>query len=126
LVAKISDGVNLPEQLAFDQAKTLYVVNSNISTVSEYPAGATHPSVTLTTGLEYPSGIAIDAKGDIFVSNNINYATIVDTNTGRLRRQKKEGSHVGTPESQIWMQNVRNSSREPAPSTVPHAGRSRR
>lgn len=78
LVGTITNGIGSPYQMAFDRAKTLYVVNARRErpagggTVSEYRIGQTAPAKILSYGLVVPNGIAIDSAGTVYVSNNSN------------------------------------------------------
>jgi sugar lactone lactonase YvrE len=66
----ITAGINLPVNIAVDLHGTLYVANNGNSTVTEYPFGATSPSVTLSGGqLADPNGIAVDNKGTVYVTS---------------------------------------------------------
>ena len=66
----ITTGINLPVNVAVDLHGMLYVANNGNSTVTEYPFGATSPSVTLSGGqLVYPNGIAVDNKGTVYVTS---------------------------------------------------------
>jgi serine/threonine-protein kinase len=72
----ITDGVNAPINVAADASGTLYVANNGNSTVTEYPLGATSPSVTLSTSIVYPNGIAVDSKDTLYVTSG---STVGDT-----------------------------------------------
>jgi hypothetical protein len=66
----ITTGIDLPVNVAVNRHGMLYVANNGNSTVTEYPFGATSPSVTLSSGqLVYPNGIAVDKKGAVFVTS---------------------------------------------------------
>lgn len=65
----ITQGLNEPINTAVDTQGTLYVANNGNSTVTEYPLGATKPSVTLSTSLVYPNGIAVDSQGTVYVTS---------------------------------------------------------
>ena len=66
----ITTGIDLPVNAAVDLHGMLYVANNGNSTVTEYPFGATSPSVTLSGGqLVYPNGIAVDNKGTVYVTS---------------------------------------------------------
>ena len=66
----ITTGIDLPVNAAVDLHGMLYVANNGNSTVTEYPFGATSPSVTLSGGqLVYPNGIAVDNKGIVYVTS---------------------------------------------------------
>lgn len=65
----ITDGIDAPVNIATDSHGTLYVANNGNSTVTEYPFGATSPSVTLSgSQLVFPNGIAVDNNGTVYVT----------------------------------------------------------
>jgi sugar lactone lactonase YvrE len=65
----ITTGLNEPINDAVDSAGTLYVANNGNSTVTEYPLGSSSPSVTLSTQLQYPNGVAVDKSGNVYVTS---------------------------------------------------------
>jgi hypothetical protein len=65
----ITDGIDVPIEVAVDKKDTLYVANLGNGTITEYPKGSSSPSVTLSSGLDEPYGLAVDSKGDVFASN---------------------------------------------------------
>jgi hypothetical protein len=66
----ISDGIDLPINVAVDNHGTIYVANNGNSTVTEYPLGQTSASVTLSGGqLVDPNGIAVNKKGTVYVTS---------------------------------------------------------
>ncbi len=74
--------MSTPGEVALDAHGTLYVVNNGNGTVTEYPAGQSTPSVTLT-GLSGAKGVAIDLNGDVYVSNFGPPAAIVEYDAGQ-------------------------------------------
>ncbi len=72
----ITQGIDLGINVAVDAKGTLYVANNGNSTVTEYPLGQTSPSVTLSTSLVYPNGIAVDSQGTVYVTSG---STVGDT-----------------------------------------------
>jgi len=56
-------------QLAVDHNGTLYVTNYSGSSVTLYPAGSTTAAQTLTSNIDEPSSIAVDAAGNLYVQN---------------------------------------------------------
>lgn len=66
----ITTGIDLPVNVAVDLNGMLYVANNGNGTVTEYPFGATSPSVTLSGGpLVDPNGIAVDNNGTVYVTS---------------------------------------------------------
>jgi len=65
----ITQGIDLPINVAVDKQGTIYVANNGNSTVTEYPFGATSPSVTLSTQIVNPNGIAVDSHGTVYVTS---------------------------------------------------------
>lgn len=49
--------------------------NGGAPTVTEYLKGSTEPHMTITKGLTYPIGIAIDHHGNLYVGNHVLYGT---------------------------------------------------
>lgn len=70
----ITNGVNIPSQVAVDAHGTLYVTNDGNNTVTVYPKGHSSPSLTISSGLNGPYGIGVDSKGNVFVSNIGNFS----------------------------------------------------
>jgi sugar lactone lactonase YvrE len=65
----ITDGLNQPINDAVDASGTLYVANNGNSSVTEYPLGASSPSVTLSTSIQFPNGVAVDKSGSVYVTS---------------------------------------------------------
>ncbi|MGB8909628.1 MAG: hypothetical protein WCC84_12865 [Candidatus Cybelea sp.] len=65
----INAGIDGPHGLYVDSSNTLYVANSDNSTVTVYPFGATYPSATYSQDLDGPQFPTVDNNGDLFVSN---------------------------------------------------------
>jgi hypothetical protein len=68
-VATISLGLDRPQQVAVDDAGTLYVANE-AGFVSVFPNGSVVPSRIVTAGLHHPIGAVVDANGTLYVSNS--------------------------------------------------------
>jgi hypothetical protein len=65
----LTDGVSNPLGVAVDKKGTIYVSNYPAS-ITEYAAGSTSPTTTITgQGLTDPFGVALDKKGDLFVAD---------------------------------------------------------
>ena len=54
--------------MAMNKKKTLFLVDSCLSQVEEYSKGSTTLGTTITNGLSYPLGIAIDKQQTLYVS----------------------------------------------------------
>jgi hypothetical protein len=68
------NGVSDPAQLAVDARGTLYVANAQVDAtgageITEYPRGTTTPALTLKTGLNTTTGVAVDSAGTVYASN---------------------------------------------------------
>ncbi len=68
-VGSITTGVSGPQGLAIDAGGNLYVGNPDNATVTIYPPGSTSPSLTLKQDLVVPAAVAVDKKGNVWVSN---------------------------------------------------------
>jgi sugar lactone lactonase YvrE len=66
----ITDGILCPYGMVLDTHGRLYVAsNCGRSTITEYPRGRKHPTVTITDGISNPLGLAMDKNGVLYVSN---------------------------------------------------------
>jgi hypothetical protein len=66
-VGEIVAGISQPQGDAIDKSGTLYVANQGNNTVTEYPAGSTSPSVTLSTDILKPLDVSVDSKKIVYV-----------------------------------------------------------
>jgi len=66
-IGEILTGISSPQGDAVDKSGTLYVANEGNSTVTEYPAGASIPSVTLSAGISRPLDVSVDSSGIVYV-----------------------------------------------------------
>ena len=57
-----------PYDMTLDKKATLYLADSCLSQVEEYAKGSTTLKTTITDGIEYPLGVAIDKSGTLYVS----------------------------------------------------------
>jgi DNA-binding beta-propeller fold protein YncE len=57
-----------PYDMALAKNGTLYLADSCLSQVEVYPKGSTTMSGTITDGIAYPLGVAIDKSGTLYVS----------------------------------------------------------
>jgi hypothetical protein len=73
-------GLDVPDGITVDKAGNLYVANVNGKNVTEYAPGSSSPSCTYDAGMVDPINVAVDAKGDVFVSdfNDLNAPGYVD------------------------------------------------
>jgi hypothetical protein len=67
-IGEIVTGIANPQGIAVDAAGTLYVANYGGNTVTEYPAGATSPSVTLSKGISHPLDVSVDKNGIVYIT----------------------------------------------------------
>jgi hypothetical protein len=69
-IATIHVAAGCPYGLAVNKKGTIYVANNcGGNDVEEYPKGSTTLKTTITDGISNPLGEAIDAKGNLYVSN---------------------------------------------------------
>jgi hypothetical protein len=66
-VGEIVDGIDGPQGDAVDKSGTLYVANELGNTVTEYPAGSTSASVTLSTDISKPLDVSVDSNKVVYV-----------------------------------------------------------
>lgn len=77
-VGTITAGVDVPYGIWFDRGTmSLYVANQENNTVTAYPYGSTHPTLTYSQDLNRPLFPIVDRTGDLFVSN-ANDGTVVE------------------------------------------------
>ena len=69
-IGEIVSGIDQPQGDAVDKSGTLYVANEGNNTVTEYPAGSTDPSVTLSTGISRPLDVSVDSTGIVYVMDS--------------------------------------------------------
>ena len=55
--------------MALDKKKTLYLADSCLSQVEEYSKGSTTLKTTITDGISFPLGVAIDKNNTLYVSS---------------------------------------------------------
>jgi hypothetical protein len=73
-------GTGDKDSLTFDSSGNLWVEDNFNSTVSEFsgPFTSSHtltPALTLSTGINAPSGVAVDTSGSVYVANNTSSGT---------------------------------------------------
>jgi hypothetical protein len=59
-----------PYDMALDKKKTLYLADSCLSQIEEYAKGSTTLKTTITDGISYPLGVAIDKHNTLYVSTS--------------------------------------------------------
>ncbi|MGC1380318.1 MAG: hypothetical protein WA814_04770 [Candidatus Baltobacteraceae bacterium] len=69
-IGEIVNGISSPQGEAVDKNGTLYVANQGNGTVTEYPAGSSSPSVTLSTDIVKPLDVSVDSKRIVYVIDN--------------------------------------------------------
>jgi hypothetical protein len=57
-----------PYGMAMNKKKTLFLVDSCLNQVEEYPKGSTTLGTTISSGLSFPLGVAIDKAQTLYVS----------------------------------------------------------
>jgi DNA-binding beta-propeller fold protein YncE len=71
-IAQLPSTSGCPAGIAEDKRGAIYVAQNcppNGNVVDIFPRGSTTPSREITTGISAPLGVAIDAQGDLYVSN---------------------------------------------------------
>ena len=71
-----------PEGLAFDAQGNLYVVVSGNQNVVKLLAGSFAPSTTYGTGLAHPQSVAVDAAGNVYITDRDGGQVVVVTPDG--------------------------------------------
>ena len=76
--AVIGSALLTPTQVATDVAGNVYVADSGLGKVLQFPkgAGTTAAPVGLGTGLTAPTGVAVDRAGDVFIADSGNILEI--------------------------------------------------
>lgn len=80
----IGTGLKTPSQVTVDAAGNVYVADSGLGAVEEYPAGsgATAATMTVGTGLTAPTGVAVDGTGDVFIADSGNVYEVPEGTKG--------------------------------------------
>jgi len=70
----IGAGLKTPSQIAVDANDNVYVADSGVGAVEEYPKGYGAVAATATVGanLVAPTGVAVDGAGDVFIADSGN------------------------------------------------------
>lgn len=81
-IRTITSGISSPEGIWVDAKGKLYVTNTDIGgghfTVTEYPAGASQPSVTINATTYRPLSVAVDSKGHVYVGGDENGTVVIN------------------------------------------------
>ncbi len=72
-IGTISNGLTSPERLFVDGNLRLYTTDEGSPTsIVVYKPGKTSPSLTITNGVDYPTGITVGADGTVYCANTGN------------------------------------------------------
>jgi sugar lactone lactonase YvrE len=80
----IGAGLNMPGEVAADDAGNTFVADAGLKEVLMYPAGATASTVgtSIGTGLNAPTGVAVNGAGDLFIADNGKVYEVPNTPNG--------------------------------------------
>jgi DNA-binding beta-propeller fold protein YncE len=70
-----------PYDMTLDKKGTLYLADLCLSQVEEYAKGSTTLTATITDGISYPLGVAIDKSGTLYVSTDGDIQEYADGST---------------------------------------------
>jgi hypothetical protein len=84
---QITEGLSSPQRLFVDTSRNLYVTNngygqSPYGDITIYARGATSPKLTITDGVDNPTGLTVDAAGTVYCANVTFPATITEYPAG--------------------------------------------
>jgi hypothetical protein len=84
LEAPIGSGLQAPSQVATDASGNVYVADSGLGKVLQYPkgAGAITAPVSIGTGLTAPTGVAVDGSGNVLIADSGNVIEVPYGPTG--------------------------------------------
>jgi hypothetical protein len=82
-IGEIVKGVSSPQGIAVDKSGTLYVANEGNNTVTEYPVGASDPTVTLSTDISKPLDVSVDSTGILYITEG-SASTILEFKPGSM------------------------------------------
>jgi hypothetical protein len=81
-IATISEPpTGCPYDMAVNKTKTLFLADSCLNQVEEYPKGSTSLGTTITDGLSNPLGVAIDKQQTLYVSTSSEIQEYADGST---------------------------------------------
>ncbi len=75
-----------PYQMALDNKKTLFLTDNCLSQIEEYPKGSTTLRTTITNGISFPLGVAIDQNQTLYV--RVHPGTIQEYAAGSMKPTK--------------------------------------
>lgn len=85
---QISDGLSSPQRIFVDKSQNLYVSNNGFGyytygDIAIYARGATSPKLTITDGVDNPTGLTVDAAGTVYCANVTFPGTITEYKAGK-------------------------------------------
>jgi hypothetical protein len=78
---QITTGLSNPERLFVDKSLNIYATNGN-NTITAYKRGATSPFLTISDGVNDPTGLTVDAEGTVYCAN-VGNSTITEYPKGK-------------------------------------------
>jgi hypothetical protein len=81
LVGVVAVGSASPASAATLTAGTVFIADAGIHQVVEVPAGG-GPQSTVGSGVSYPFGVTVDAKGDVFIADIVNGGQVLEVPAG--------------------------------------------
>ena len=68
-VTTLISGLSRPNGLALDDARNIYVADSDNNTVEKWSAASNTLTVLVSNGLSYPAGLALDGSGNVYIAD---------------------------------------------------------
>ncbi len=98
-IGTITTGLTDPERLFVDKNLELYTTDEGSPTsIVVYKPGKTSPSLTITNGVNYPTGIAVGADGTVYCANTGN-TTVTEYPKGKTAPSLTVSLGNETPEN---------------------------
>jgi hypothetical protein len=98
-IGTISTGLTNPERLFVDQNRKLYTTDEGSPTsIVVYKPGKTSPSLTITDGVNYPTGVTVGADGTVYCANTGN-GTVTEYPKGQTSPSLTITLSAETPEN---------------------------
>jgi hypothetical protein len=104
LVNTIGDGISNPRGITLDGSNNLYVVNGGGSSsgssssgggsVTVYAAGSGDNTLTITSGLNSPTAVAVDSNGFVYVANGSSSSSSSGSGSGSVNVYRPGHHHV--------------------------------